>query len=228
MHGSRHLLAALLLGLAACQSPSGSSQSTTASVASSSYIDANGMLPVQHSSMPHEISEAGDYRHVGSGMVLPTESHGFRRVDLAGFNADDTDVSANYRLTGKRAILTVYIFPVWAWADRAYHVSEVPEVCKDIFEGMKQAVEYRSKSPKLLREEDQPSSRFADAALSRSAFYDAAGDKVSGMDEPVRSELHASCGVAKIWIVQYRISYLQGDNMDAVSRDFMAAVPLVP
>jgi hypothetical protein len=228
MRFGRLLAALLFCGVAACQAAGTRAPSPSASTGTlPSYVDASGMLPVSPSGLPHDISQSGDYRHIGSGLVLPKEANGFRRIDLGGFNADDTDISANYELGSKRAILTVYIFPVWAWADRAYHISEVPAVCAQMFEGMKQAIEYRSKNPSLLREESE-ATRFPDAALSRAAVYDTTGDKVSGRDGAFRSELHVSCGVGKIWIVQYRISYRQNENMDAVRRDFMAAVPLAP
>jgi hypothetical protein len=224
------LLAALLvLGLSACQAPGGGSTAQKSPAAAPSYVDVNGMLQMTLSEPPHRIDPgSGDYRHAGSGLVLPETADGFRRVDLVGYNDDDSDISANYERGSQRMGMTVYIFPAWTGAGRPVHVSEIPEICETQFEHMKKSAEYRLQDPVLVQEQPEPHPLFPDAALSRMAIYDAAGDRLTRDSPPVRSEIHASCGVGKIWIVQYRISYRQDANVDANRRDFVAAVPIAP
>jgi len=227
MQGGRVLLAFLLLcGLAACQQQ-GQSPQTAKAVGSPSYIDANGMMPVNPTGMPHELPIAGDYRHAGSGLVLPETTNGFHRDDLAGFTDDDSDVSANYVLHSERVGISVYIFPVWAAQHRARNVSEIPQLCEEAFAGMKAAAEYRLKTPKLLQENAEPNPRFPDAVMSRMALYGADGDLLSD-SPPVRSEIYMSCGVGKIWIVQYRITYPQDYDAETLRRDLMMSVPVIP
>jgi hypothetical protein len=230
MRGMTSLAWLLLLSLSACQ-PTNSSGTTAApasSAAPSSYVDQNGMMPVGRSGPPHAIADSGDYRHVGSGLVLPLTIDGFRRVDLESYNEDDSDVSSNYRLDSERVGMTAYIFPVWTGQRQPRHVSEIPGICGDLFESMKGDLEYRFKVAHLLEEGPEPSPRFPDAAVSRMAVYEVSGDKVSGNNTPARSEIHMSCGVGKIWIVEYRISYAKDKGADAIRRGFMGTVPLAP
>jgi len=221
------LVCGLLVGLAACQSPGNSGSKTTSAgaAAAPSYVDANGMMPTGSSDYPHDIANSGDFRH-GSGLVLPVAINGFNRVDLKSYNGDDSDVSANYRLGSERVGMTAYIFPVWTGQRQPRNVREIPEICADAFEGMKRDLEYRFKSAHLLEEGPEPNPRLPDAVVSRMAAYEVSGDKVSGNNTPARSEIHMSCGVGKIWIVQYRISYAAGKNGATIRRDFMAAVPV--
>jgi|UPI00047FA977 hypothetical protein len=230
MNGRNALLVCgLLVGLTACQSP-GNPGSRTASVASdavSSYVDQNGMMPTGSSEYPHAIASSGDYQHVGSGLILPMRINGINRVDLNSYNGDDSDVSSNYRLDSERVGMTAYIFPVWTGQRQSRNVSEIPEICAAAFESMKGDLECRFKASHLLEEGPETNPRFPDAAVSRMAVYEVSGDRVSNNTIPACSEIHMSCGVGKIWIVQYRISYAQGKDADAIRRDFMAAVPLV-
>ena len=229
MNGARlRLICGLLVGLSACQSSTNSGSTTTpGEAAPTSFVDPNGMMPVMRQESPHAISGSGDYRHAGSGLVLPLESNGFHRVDLMGFDPDNLDVSANYQRGSEGVGMTVYVFPVWLGARQAYHVSEIPEICAYQFEGMKKGVEHRFKDPRLVEEAPVSNSRFPKAAVSRVAIYEASGDTISSTG-PLRSEVHMSCGVDRIWIVQYRISYPQSKNADAIRLDFMAAVPVTP
>lgn len=223
------LVCGMLAGLSACQSPgnSGSKSAPAGSTAVSSYVDQNGMMPTGSSEYPHDIANSGDYRHVGSGLILPSSANGFRRVDLKSYNGDDSDVSSNYRHGSKRIGLTAYVFPVWTGQRQARNVSEIPEICAGAFESMKRDLEYRFEAARLLDEGPEINPHFPDAALSRAAVYEVAGDKVSGNNTPARSEIHMSCGVGNIWIVQYRISYAVNEDVDAIRRDFMAAVPAI-
>jgi hypothetical protein len=224
------LVCGLLVGLAACQSPgnSGSKAAPAGSAAISSAVDQNGMMPTGRSEYPHAIADPGDYRHAGSGLVLPVRINGFRRVDLESYNGDDSDVSSNYRLDSERVGMTAYIFPVWTGQRQSRNVSEIPKICADLFESMKGDQEYRFMGAHLLEEGPKQNPRFPDAAVSRMAVYEVSGDRVSGSNTPARSEIHMSCGVGKIWIVQYRISYALGKDADAIRRDFMAVVPVAP
>jgi hypothetical protein len=218
------LVCGLLLGLAACQASTHSGSKTTALVPAPSYVDPNGMMPVLVQEPPHAIASSGDYRHEGSGLVLPLTIDGFRRVELLGFDPDDVDVSANYKLASARVAMTVYVFPVWLGLRQSYHVREIPEICASHFESMKAAAESRLKEPRLIEEAPQSNPRFPDAAVSRRAIYESAGDMLSN-SPPLRSEIHMSCGVDEIWIVQYRVTYPQTENSDTVREDFMKAVP---
>jgi hypothetical protein len=231
MNGTSLLLVCgLLVGLAACQSPgnSGSKTAPAGSAVVSSYVDQNGMMPAGRSEYPHAIASSGDYRHAGSGLVLPRKIDGFSRVDLESYNRDDSDVSSNYRLDSEGVGMTAYIFPVWTGQRQPRNVNEIPEICGDLFASMKGDLEYRFKVAHLLEEGPEPNPRFADAAVSRMAVYEVSGDKVSGNNSPARSEIHMSCGVGKIWIVQYRISYARSKDADTIRRGFMAAVPSAP
>ena len=154
--------------------------------------------------------------------------NGFNRVDLNSFNGDDSDVSSNYRLGSEHVGMTAYIFPVWTGQRQSRNVSEIPEICAAVFESMKGDLEYRFKTSHLLEEGPEPNPRFPDAAVSRMAVYEVSGDRVSNNNVSARSEIHMICGVGKIWIVQYRISYPQDKDTTAIRRDFMAAVPLKP
>jgi hypothetical protein len=219
------LISGLLISLAACQASTNSGSTTTPPGAAPSYVDQSGMMPVMHQRPPQAITSSGDYRHAGSGLVLPLESNGLRRVDLMGFDKDNLDISANYRRGSEDIYMTVYVFPVWLGAREPRHVSEIPEICGYQFEGMKKAAALRFKDPRLVEEAPETDSRFPSAAMNRTAIYEASGDMVSKSMPPLRSEVRMSCGVDTLWIVQYRISYPQGKNADAIRQDFMAAVP---
>jgi hypothetical protein len=228
MDGSRlKLLCALLLSLAACQSvPNPGSPADPAAAESRSYVDQNGMMPTMRQESPHVIESSGDYRHKGSGLVLPSSIDGFRRTDLMGYDPNDLDIGVNYKSGSEQVALTVYLFPVWLGLREPRHVSEVPDICALQFEGMMKSAESRLDSPQLVKEGPRTGDRFTPVAVSRAAIYDARSDKLSKTTE-IRSEIYMSCGVDEVWIVQYRVSYRQTEDMDKVRDDFMKAVPVV-
>jgi hypothetical protein len=69
-----------------------------------------------------------------------------------------------------------------------------------------------------------PDPRFKDAVVSRQAVYTADKSTI-GPWAPLRTELYYQCGIGKVWVVQYRVTYARGFDAASVIRQLMAGVP---
>lgn len=218
--------AALTLLLAACQSSGtpGGTQSTAQR--QTTYA---GALPTPSPVKLHKVTAGGNYVHQYTGMVLPATAGRLKRIDVVETDESRDDVGANYRLADRDDLdFTALIFPIWNVAEGPLTVEDVPAACREAYAIARTMAQRRLHNPRKVSEGPLAPDRFGDATFTQSVVYDAdGGDELA--DFPIRSELHVRCGIDKVWVVQYRMSYAPGiPGADALVQEFMKAVPKRP
>lgn len=209
----------MALTLAACQTAGPVQRSA----------DYSGTLPAPSSVSLHKVADSADYVHQPTGLVLSAAAGRLKRIDVIETDAARDDVGANYRLEGRDDLdFTALILPIWNVAQGPLALADVPQACRSAYRDAKTAAQMRLHNPRQISETPLDPGRFGDAAFSQSVLFDADGGDMLA-DFPIRSELHVHCGVQKVWVVQYRMSYAPNvPNAAALIEDFMAAVPLQP
>jgi len=210
--------------------PAASSQRAATFPSPDRFVDASGKLPEPidpGEAPPRSISAAGDYTHAGSGLVLPATVGQMRRVALYSHDEHDVDVSAAYEFPQGGPRVLMGIAPVWSQSSRRLRLNDVPKQCDDLLTIKKFDSAMLVLNGMPVSDAPETSARFPDAALGHVIVYDGAADMVppAPLDVPVREETHLLCGVGKIWVVDYRITYPQGVDASAFVAAFLRAVP---
>jgi hypothetical protein len=201
MHGSRHLLAAVLLcGLAACH--------PTLSV--KAPVTYTGALPQPSAMTPLRLTDGGDYIHPPTGLVFPDHLGDLQRdaILVATENADD--VGANYKIPGRQDFVgTGMAFPIWNVIDRQLSISDVPDACEEGYIDARETARQRLTNARIVKEEAIATPQFKDAIFTRVVVFEADGG-TNLADFPIRSELYWQCGIYEVFVVLHRISYVPG------------------
>ena len=218
--------AVLSLLLAACQSSSTPGSTQSAAKTPTTY---SGTLPAPSPMKLNKVTGDDDYVHQYTGMILPASAGRLKRIDVVETDESRDDVGANYRLADRDDLdFTALIFPIWNVADGPLTVEDVPAACREAYAIARTMAQRRLHNPRKVTEAALDADRFSDAAFTQSVVYDAdGGDELA--DFPIRSELHIICGVDKVWVVQYRMSYAPGiPGVEGLIQDFMTRVPAQP
>jgi hypothetical protein len=223
--GSRGVttMAVMAVALGACQSPG---NSPSAAKRQTAYA---GTLPQPSPVKVNNVTGDGDYVHKLTGLTLPATAGRLKRIDVVETDEAKDDVGANYRLQDRADLdFTALIFPIWNVADGPLTVEDVPAACQQAYAIARNMAQLRLRNWRKVSEAPLEPGRFADATFTQSVVFDADGGDALA-DFPIRSELHVYCGVDKVWVVQYRMSYAPGiPGVDALIKDFMARVPAQP
>jgi hypothetical protein len=222
------VIAALVLvaGLGACRS--GDAPATGSATASPAQptVDASGLLPGNSENKAELLHVTGDYIHKPTGLILPARAGDLVRVNVAEYDDEHDDVSANYVLQGaeSRMLITAYVFPVWNMMTERITLQDVPRACQSDYETARQQMVDRLTTPSLVNEGPLPDVRFKDAIVNRQAIYGAERSSI-GPWAPLTTALYYHCGIGKVWIVQYRITYARDFDAAPIIRQFLASVP---
>lgn len=161
------------------------------------------------------------YVHRGTGFVIPAKVGDFLRGAVTEYNAEASDVGANYDLivNGRSvATVTVYVYPPASLGNAAG-----AEGCKASFDGAKQAIVDRFPDARLQRDEALPAPDLDAQVTGTHAAYTLHGDFFSP-DGEITSDIYLYCPGDASWHVKYRVSAPADTPRSAEVKEFMNAL----
>lgn len=159
-----------------------------------------GLLAAAPVSAQQVLSDRGPVAHGSANTSFPVTIGAFRRTQVIVYEADRSDMSANYSLAleGGRMNASVYIYPSPPGSDRA-------AACRTEFEGVGQSIGQFHPGARLMESGRAPPVAGLAPDLSLRSVHQI---RVAFDNErrDVRSESRLYCFVGGRWQVKYRIT----------------------